>query len=150
MTPSELLINALVRITVPQAAGKVKLFATYGGITSIYTGATDMAYTLPADKQVQLQIAYVDANGNPATVDGAVVWDTSDASVAHVDSVDPDGMLVMLVPGTKIGNAQVSARADADLGSGVRELVTLLDVTVVGGEAVAGTITPVGEPEPLP
>jgi hypothetical protein len=32
----------------------------------------------------------------------------------------------------------------------VRELVTLLDVTVVGGEAVAGTITPVGEVEPKP
>jgi hypothetical protein len=61
-----------------------------------------------------------------------------------------DNSHVVLVPGTKTGNVQVSATADADLGSGVRNIVTLLDVTVVGGEAVAGTITPVGEPQPKP
>jgi hypothetical protein len=44
----------------------------------------------------------------------------------------------------------MTAYADADLGERVRELATTMDVTVMAGEAVAGTITPVGEPEPIP
>jgi hypothetical protein len=41
------------------------------------------------------------------------------------------------------------ATADADLGDGVRELNTLLDVTLVAGEAVTGTINVVGDPQPI-
>jgi hypothetical protein len=156
---SEWNIEARIKITAepkPAAGLAVKLTTTYGGITTTHTGATHMAYTLPADKVVQLQIAYVDANGNPASVDGAVTWDSSDDEIATWEPISPlppgtpEGGAIMLVPGTKIGNCQISAHADADLGGGVRELVTLLDVTVVGGEAVAGTITPVGEPMPKP
>jgi hypothetical protein len=36
----------------------------------------------------------------------------------------PEGGVVTLVPGIKVGNAQVTAKADADLGEGQRELVT--------------------------
>lgn len=109
-----------------------------------------MAYTLPADKMIGLQIAYVDANGNPATVDGAVEWESSNPDIAAVLPTSADGSTADLVPGSQVGQCQITARADADLGSGIRELVTLLDVTVVGGEAVAGTITPVGDPQPKP
>lgn len=112
-----------------------------------------MAYTLPADKMVGLKISYVDKNNNPATIDGAVVWQSSDPNIARVEPPVPpeaDNSTVNLVPGTAVGNCQVSAQADADLGAGVRQLVTLLDVTIVGGEAVTGTITPTGEPVPLP
>jgi hypothetical protein len=52
-------------------------------------------------------------------------------------------------PRRSVGQAQVTATCDADLGDGVRELITLCDIEVVGGEAVAGTIQPVGEPDPL-
>jgi hypothetical protein len=31
----------------------------------------------------------------------------------------------------------------------VRELITTMDVEIVAGEAIAGTITPVGEPQPI-
>lgn len=115
-----------------------------------------MSFTLPADKQARLQIQYVDANNNPARVDGTVSWDSSDEDVARVEPLAatpqdvPEGGAVMLIPGSKVGACQVSARADADLGSGVRDIVTLFDVEVVGGEAVAGTISPVGELIPKP
>jgi len=156
---AEIHVDARIKVTVdpPEAAGPVvKLSATAGGITSTHTGATHMSYTLPADKQVRLQIAYIDANNNPATVDGAVSWVSSDENIARcepvtvqpVDANTPEGGIVMLVPGDQVGNCQISAKADADLGDGVRELVTMLDVTVVGGEAVSGTITPVGEQTP--
>ena len=108
-----------------------------------------MAYTLPADKQVEVQVAYVDANGNPAVVDGDVSWASSDPNIAAV-TAEADTTKAFIVPGAGVGNVQITATADADLGTGVRELVTFMDVTVIGGEAVAGTITPVGEPTPKP
>lgn len=107
-----------------------------------------MAYTLPSDKQVDLQVAYVDANNNPAQVDGEPTWESSDEEIARVEP--SSGKQVTLIPGTKVGNCQISAKADADVGQGVEELVTLLDVTTVAGKAVAGTITPTGEPVPKP
>ena len=154
---AEIHVDARIKITVEPpaaAAPTVKLSATFGGVTSTHTGASAIMYTLPADKQVRLQIQYVDANGNPAKVDGAVTWSSSDEDIARCEPRAPlhedvpEGGAVMLIPGTKVGECQVSARADADLGEGMRELVSLLDVTVVGGEAVAGNITPVGEAVP--
>lgn len=154
---AEFKIDALVRVNVAPSGPLVKLSATCERFTATHTGAAAMSYTLPADKQVRLQIEYQDKNGNPAAVDGAVDWESSDESIASVDPLTvthhgnvPEGGVVMLVPGTKLGNCQITARADADLGEGTRELVTLMDVTVVGGEAVAGTITPVGEATPIP
>jgi hypothetical protein len=152
----ELHVDARIRITAEPiaAAPLVRLSTTAGGITTTHTGATNMAYTLPSDKTVKLQIGYVDVNGNPATIDGVVTWESSDPTIADVTSLPVTkgaaGSVVQLTPGSAIGNCQISAKADADLGAGVRELVTLLDVTVVGGEAVTGTITPVGEPTPKP
>ena len=112
-----------------------------------------MAYTLAADKVVDLKISYVDANNNPASIDGSVAWSSSNPDIATVvaPATPPaDNSQVTLTPGTQVGNCQVTATADADLGAGVRPLVTMLDVTVVGGEAVSGTITPVGEPTNKP
>lgn len=110
----------------------------------------NMAYTLPADKQIKMKVSYVDANGNPAIVDGDVSWASSNTAIINA-VVNPSNTFEAVVrPGTQIGQAQVTATADADLGSGVRQLVTLMDVTVVGGEAVAGVIEPVGDPEPIP
>jgi hypothetical protein len=109
-----------------------------------------MAYTLPADQQVKVQVSYVDANGNPATVDGEVQWESSDDAMATV-TANPTNSFEALVRGaTEIGQVQISATADADLGDGVRALVTLMDVSIVGGEAVAGVIEPLGPSEPIP
>jgi hypothetical protein len=150
----EIQVDARIKIVVPPAAGSVILLATYGGITSKHTGATKIMYTLPADKTVKLQIAYVDANNNPAQVDGIITWESSNPEIADVASLPvqqgAEGSAVQLTPGTAVGECQITATADADLGEGVRHLVTLLDVTVVGGEAVAGTITPAGAQEPKP
>jgi hypothetical protein len=107
-----------------------------------------MAFNLPVGMQVGVTVAYVDQAGNPAVVDGAVTWTSSDASVASVTSTADTQALI--VAGSTLGGAQITASADADLGSGVRSLLTLMDVTVVAGEAVSGTITPDGPPVPIP
>jgi len=148
----EIAIDARIKVTrtpPPPAVPLVTVSMTYGGVTSTHTGASAMAYTLRNDQQVGLKIAYVDAGGNPAKVDGAVTWESSDDTSATVEDASADGTTVTLVAQGN-GNAQIKATADADLGSGVRELITLMDVSVVSGEAVAGTISPVGSPEPKP
>ena len=55
-----------------------------------------------------------------------------------------------VVRAVELGQVQITATADADLGEGTRELVTLMDVTIVAGEAVAGVIQPLGEATPIP
>jgi hypothetical protein len=125
-------------------------------VTSIYEGLIlaargyEMAYTLPADRMVVVRVDYVDGAGNPAMIDGPVTWDTSAAEVVTVDADDADSQQCTITATGLLGTAQVSAHADADLGSGTRALVTTLDVTTVAGEAVAGVISPVGEPQPIP
>jgi hypothetical protein len=106
-------------------------------------------YTLPVDHTVLMQVAYVDAKGNPATIDGAVSWESSDVSVLSV-TVDPqDSTVCRATPVGSVGQVQVTATCDADLGEGVRNLITVCDIEVVGGEAVSGTIQPLGDQEPM-
>jgi len=108
-----------------------------------------MAYTLPIDKQVRVAVTWLDGRGNPALVDGAVTWESSNPSIADVQ-VGTDTSEAVIVPGTNLGTAQISATGDADLGAGVTEVICTLDVNVVSGQAVSGTITPAGPPEPIP
>lgn len=122
--------------------------STIDGFT--ISGAGDMTYTLPDDKMVDVKITYVDSHGHPASVDGAVAWTSSDDQIVTVVATDGDNTQARITPGANLGQAQITATVDADLGEGVRELITTLDVTVVGGEAVTGTIEPVGEPQPIP
>lgn len=109
-----------------------------------------MAYTLPDDRTIFVQVAYVDARGHPATVDGDVAWASSDTMIANVGVKQGDSTSAQIIPGANLGQAQITATADADLGAGVTSVICTLDVTVVAGSAVAGVITPQGEPQPFP
>src|SRR5262245_35247993 len=103
-----------------------------------------MAYNLQDDKKVDVQVSYVDSKGNPAKVDGDVAWTSSDDSIVTV-TVDPtDSSKASIAAAGPLGQAQVTSVADADLGDGIRNIMTLFDVEVVAGEAVSGTIAPVG------
>jgi hypothetical protein len=128
-------------------SGHSLITITFRGFV-ITTEGDHVMYTLPVDHFVQMQVSYVDAQGNPATIDGDVTWNTSDASIVSV-TVDATDSTVCRVTPVALGQAQVGARCDADLGVGVRELITTGDIEVVGGEAVAGSIQPVGEPQPI-
>ena len=134
----------------PQAQGYALVTLRYGAFTITARGQ-DMAYTLPDGFQVRVKISYVDAQGNPAFVDGDIEWASSDINIATVEvDVDDDSeAVVSAAVGGTIGQVQITARADADLGTGVRELITTMDVEVVAGEAVAGTIAPLGSAEPI-
>ena len=63
----------------------------------------DIMYTLPVDKLVNMKVSYVDAGGNPATVDGAVLWTSSDDDIATV-TVDPgDSTMCRVTPVGEVG-----------------------------------------------
>jgi hypothetical protein len=133
-------------LTEPSKAG---CFVTLRfGAFSITARGEDMAYTLASGMQVHLKVSYVDAAGNPAAVDGPVSWSSSDIAIATVTTESDTTALVKAVG--PVGQVQVSATADVDLGTGVKELITPMDLTVAAGEAVAGTIEPVGPAEPIP
>jgi hypothetical protein len=121
---------------------------TYEGFTATAKG-DHMAYTLPVDHFITVQVAYVDAGGNPAAIDGDVTWTSSNPTIAVAEPDPGDDTICKVTPTGALGSAQVVAQADADLGQGVRTLLTTLDVTLVAGEAVAGVINVVGDPEPI-
>jgi hypothetical protein len=120
----------------------------YRGFTLTAWG-DGMAYKLPNDHQISVQVAYIDSHGNPAAIDGDVTWDTSDSNIATVETNSGDTTMATIIPNGAVGQVQVTCTADADLGEGIREIITTMDVDIVAGEAVAGTITPVGPPVPI-
>jgi hypothetical protein len=127
--------------------GYAKLTITFENFT--ITAKGDVMYTLPVDNLVNMQVGYVDSAGNPAKVDGDVEWASSDEALVTVEVDAQDSTIVRVIPAGKLGQVQVTATADADLGDGVRQLITTCDIDVVAGEAVAGTVSPIGEPQPI-
>jgi hypothetical protein len=108
------------------------------GATLTFTG--DFSMLLPIDKQlIGCTISYVDAAGNAAVVDGAPVWATDRADLLSLTPTS-DGMGCDIVPVGPPGSGQITVTADADLGEGMRELVTLGMIECVAGDAVAGVI----------
>lgn len=140
-------VTPLIVAEVEPPSGGVLLSITHQRFTITADGDLIM-YTLPLDHLVKMQVAYVDAGGNPAKVDGAVVWASSDAAIAAAQA-DPADSTICTVTPSKLGQVQITATADADLGDGVRQIITPCEVTVVAGEAVSGTIAPIGEAEPI-
>jgi hypothetical protein len=117
---------------------KVRMTLRYGAFAVTFEG--DSMFTLPDDKTAAASVAYVDAKGNPAKVEGAPVWSSSDDTILSVLAA-ADGMSAVVTPVGPLGSAQVKIEADADLGAGVSPIITLADVEVVAGTAVSGNVT---------
>jgi hypothetical protein len=122
--------------------------ARFDGFTM--KGDAPVVYKLPDDKQINVQVQYLDSKGRPAQVDGDVVWATSDETIVAVTVSPNDSTQAQIAPAGQdlLGQVQISATADADIGEGVNHVVCTLDVELIGGEAVIGQITPVGDPQP--
>jgi hypothetical protein len=99
---------------------------------------------LPADQKCLASIEPVDANGNPARIDGVPTWTSSNTAIATVTANPDDGSGTFgawITPATQIGTCQINVTADADLGTGVTTITGVLDLQVVGGQAVGFTIS---------
>jgi hypothetical protein len=88
-----------------------------------------------------VSVAFVDAKGKPAMVDGVPTWTVDNASVVDVLTPAADGMSATLHIMDNLGAAVLSVNADADLGSGVTNITISDTVTVIAGQAVAGNFT---------
>lgn len=104
-----------------------------------------MAFILSDIQKVALSITPVDGAGNPAPVEG-VVWASSNEAVLTVVAAE-DGLSAVVTAVGPLGQAQVSVKADAQIGEGVVELTGVLDVDVVASQAVSLAVT-AGTPEP--
>src|SRR5258706_5801716 len=98
--------------------------------------------SITTDQQyLGVTLTITNKKGQPAPVDGAPVWASSDATVLTVTEA-ADGMsgdIVTVAPGV----ARVTVSADADLGSGVTTITGVTeDITVtLGTSAQASVIT---------
>jgi len=141
-------LDGLVNLLHDEPEGHAVVTITYDRLTLTAKGEK-MVYKLPDDKKVDVKVSYVDAKGNAASVDGPVEWASSDAAIVSVTVSTDDPSQATVAGVGPVGQAQVTVTADADLGEGVRQIVTTMDVEIIAGEAVAGTISPVGEPTPV-
>ena len=108
-----------------------------------------IVYTLPSDKMVGVGVTYQDSKGRPAEVDGDVVWSSSDEAIVTVTVDATNSKLAKILPADNLGQVQVIATADADLGDGIVEIICTMDITVVAGQAVVGVIEPIGPAHPI-
>lgn len=107
---------------------------------------------ISADQELDLELSISDSYGNQATVDGTPTWTSGDDAIVAL-AVSGDGFTAVASAVGPVGTAQVSVRADADIGDGLREIIAVLDIEVVGGEARLVALN-AGEPraksEPAP
>ena len=107
-----------------------------------------IAVVIGDDQQVRLSINPLDRAGNPARVDGAPSWVSSNESIVSIQP-EANGLVALAVAVNQIGVAQITVTADADLGSGVLNLSETATISVVGGQAVSLGMS-AGAPEPRP
>ncbi len=113
------------------------------GMSKLQLGS-DLMIGMTTEEKVPVQVAFTTKHGKPATVDGKPIWASTDESVATVTGVSEDG-LTAFVESAGPGVCQVTCKADADLGEGVREITLTAGVEVRDAEAEGGEIMG-GEP----
>lgn len=107
-----------------------------------------MAFSMTDSQQVTVTPKFVDKNGNAANVDGVPEWSTDNTDVLSlIPAADGKSCLVSAVGPLGVGN--ITLKADADLGVGIRTVIGTLEVTITGGQAAAVVLEP-GAPSEQP
>jgi len=139
----------------PEAV-KLTLYARLQGETLEREVTEDMPLIQPVDRTSTWTIKATDKFGNPAQLDGPATFELTDPSQGSV-AVSADGLSAVVTPTGVVGNAQLVVKGDADLGSGVKPVQGLGDISLVAGEAfnitVEGSLdAPAGggDPNPIP
>lgn len=94
-----------------------------------------MDQTLKNTDKIEYTLAPVDAEGNPARVDGVPVW-AVESGAATVEPAE-DGMSCFLVSADVADESVIKVTADADLGEGVRSLEATINLTTIVPEPEA-------------
>lgn len=107
-----------------------------------------MAFQLTSSQRVPVAVDFTDKKGNPAPVDGIPEWLVDNPAVLAL-SPAADGRSCVVAAVGPLGTARVSMVADADMTTGTRQIVGVLDFEIVAGDAFLVTLTP-GTPEEQP
>lgn len=144
----ELLDEIIKTLAIFRRAAELYIATNEAHAIYFFQGGNRLMETLKLqdDQKVSLQIAIVDAKGNPAVVDGTPIWSSSNEAILTVVAA-ADGMSAVATAVGPLGPSQIAVTADADLGAGVKPILGTQDVDVVAGEAVSVGIT-AGTPEP--
>lgn len=98
-------------------------------------GGLPMAIMTNEEVFPNVTITPLTGKGNPAPIDGAVVWTSSDESVATVTPNDPNG-LSATVAAVGVGVCEITAVCDADMDPGEERHITGVGpLSVVAAEA---------------
>lgn len=90
------------------------------------------------DQNLPFTLGITNAHGQPATVDGAPVYASSDETVLQVQAAADgmSGVVATVAPGT----ARVTVTADADVGTGTKTITGVSeDVVVTQGPSFAAS-----------
>lgn len=74
-----------------------------------------------------LAVAFKDAKGNPAKVDGVPQWALTNEALGKLE-VSEDGMSAVFTAASDLQAGKIQLKADADMGEGIKEIVGELDV----------------------
>jgi hypothetical protein len=131
-------VDRILEAVVPPPVSGIRMLIVMDG--QIKTGELPMSLVMTDTQQFTASVSFVDAKGNPAQVDGAPSWSVSDPTILSI-TPSSDGLSAEVSAIGVLGTSQVSVSADADLGAGVTNIVGVLDVQVVAGQAVAANIS---------
>lgn len=85
-------------------------------------------------KKLKVSVVAKDAAGNVAQIDGQAAFVLSAPAMGTLE-VQEDGS-VLFTPAGALGDLEIQATVDADLGEGVKTVLGVLPVSVIAGEAV--------------
>lgn len=103
-------------------------------------GELIMAVTMDTAQQCPVSIVVVDRKGKPVGTDGPPTWLASNTDVVAL-TPSADGLSCTVVAVGIPGTATVQVTADADLGSGVVNLVGTIDFEITPTQGTAIQIT---------
>lgn len=114
-----------------------------GVIGVIFTGDFRMSFPVDTLLIIATVLAFKDSRGNDAPVDGVPVWETDRPDVVDL-TPSADGMSCEIRPRSDfVGLAApvITQKADADMGSGVEEIVTVGILDLTAGKAKSSTMS---------
>jgi Bacterial Ig-like domain (group 2) len=128
-TDNPVILASSYRPPLPGKAAKATIQVNGAGWS---VKGTKMEVTLPLGLWVDLTVAYVDANGNPAAPPGPVAWSSSDPTIASINP-NTGNQLVATVQPVKEGSVTITAASGS--------ITATIAITVAAGVAVSATIT---------
>jgi hypothetical protein len=107
-----------------------------------------VAFQLTDSQDVVVTPKFTSKKGNPARVDGVPEWLVDNSELLALTPA-ADGLSCSVSAVGPLGTATVTMKADADLGSGVVDVLGTLEIEVTGGGATTVSLEP-GTPTEQP